>query len=217
MYFNKLIFCALSIIVAIISTNIANAQGSFLVSCDIYSQYVWRGTQFGTGPSIQPGIAYTSGPFTMGAWSAWQHGGDGSENDLYATYSMGDYSFTITDYYFPGPPPSGDFTEVATDTGAHNIEFSLGGSFGGIGLTTGVFVVEPGFYSAFDVGKIPFSKYIGLTYGPFMLGFGDGGYTIDGGFAPIEVGVTASNEKYNCSWILNPDSGMAFLVVGISL
>ena len=47
--------------------------------------------------------------------------------------------------------------------------------------------------------------------------FADGGYTSDGEFAPIEVGVSASNEKYSCSWILNPDSGLAFLVVGLSL
>ena len=140
----------------------------------------------------------------------------GSENDLYASYSISDYSITITDYYFPGASPSGNFNETASDTGAHNIELSLGGSFSGIGLTAAAFVVEPGFYGAFDTDKAPMSKYINISYGPFMLGFGDGGYTSDGKFAPIEVGVSASNEKYSCSWILNPDSGLAFLVVGKS-
>ena len=63
------------------------------------------------------------------------------------------------------------------------------------------------------------NKYI-LLMVMFLSGsllFADGGYTSDGEFAPIEVGVSASNEKYSCSWILNPDSGLAFLVVGLSL
>ena len=187
------------------------------VSCDIYNRYIWRGADFGNNPSIQPGITYTAGSLTLGAWSAWQFGGEGSENDLYASYSIGDYSITITDYYFPGASPGGDFNKTASDTGAHNIELSLGGSFNGIGLIAGMFVVEPGFYGTFETDKAPMSKYINISYGPFMLGFGDGGYTSDGEFAPIEVGVSASNEKYSCSWILNPDGGLAFLVVGLSL
>jgi hypothetical protein len=187
------------------------------VSCDIYNRYIWRGADFGNNPSIQPGITYTAGSLTLGAWSAWQFGGEGSENDLYASYSIGDYSITITDYYFPGASPGGDFNKTDSDTGAHNIELSLGGSFNGIGLIAGMFVVEPGFYGTFETDKAPMSKYINISYGPFMLGFGDGGYTSDGEFAPIEVGVSASNEKYSCSWILNPDGGLAFLVVGLSL
>ena len=134
------------------------------VSCDIYNRYIWRGTDFGNNPSIQPGITYTAGSLTLGAWSAWQFGGEGSENDLYASYSIGDYSITITDYYFPGASPGGDFNETASDTGAHNIELSLGGSFNGIGLIAGMFVVEPGFYGAFETDKAPMSKYINISY-----------------------------------------------------
>ena len=189
-------------------------ESSWAVSCDIYSRYIWRGSDFGNNPSIQPGLSYTVGNLTLGAWSAWQFNGQGNENDLYASYSIGDYSITITDYYFPGASPSGNFNETSPDTGAHNIELSLGGSFNGIDLTAGMFIVEPGFYGAFETDKVPMSKYISISYGPFMLGFGYGGYTSDGKFAPIEVGVSASNEKFSCSWILNPESGLAFLVVG---
>ena len=213
----KKIISASIIVITILGGNILSAQDGFSVSCDVYSRYVWRGTDFGNSPSIQPGISYTAGPLTLGAWSAWQYSGAGSENDLYATYTMGDYSLTVTDYYFPGAPPGGDFTEFASDTGAHNIEVSFGGSFGGVGLTAGMFVIEPGFYGAYKADEAPLSKYIGLSYGPFMLGLGDGGYTSDGEFAPIEIGVSASNDKYSCSWILNPDTGLAFLVVGMSL
>ena len=80
-----------------------------------------------------------------------------------------------------------------------------------------MFVVEPGFYGAFDADKAPMSKYINLSYGPFMLGLGDGGYTTDGELAPIEFGVSAAIDKYSCSWILNPDSGLTYLVFSMGL
>ena len=192
---------------------LSSLSAQFSVSCDIASRYVWRGTDFGNSASIQPGISYVAGPLTIGAWSAWQHSGVGSENDIYASYAMGDFSLTVTDYYFP----PADFTNADPDTGTHNIEVSIGGAFSGVGFTLGMFVIEPGFYGAYEDGEIPMSKYINLSYGHLMLGLGDGGYTTDGEFAPIELGVTASNDKYSCSWILNPDSGNAFLVVAMSL
>lgn len=202
-----------------ITSSFLSAQdaSSWSVSCDVASRCVWRGTDFGNSPSIQPSITYAAGPLTLGAWSAWQFSGDGSENDLYAIYAVDDYSVTLTDYYFPGSAPGGDFTETASDTGAHNIELSFAGVLGGIGFTVGMFVVEPGFYGAFDADKAPMSKYINLSYGPFMLGLGDGGYTTDGEFAPIEFGVSASIDKYSCSWILNPDSGLTYLVFSMGL
>ena len=144
---------------------------------------------------------------------AWQFSGLASENDLYASYALGDHSVTLTDYYFPGT----DFNETDAETGSHNIELSLGGAFSGIGFTTAMFLVEPGFYGAFKDGEIPMSKYISLSYGPFILELGDGGYTSDGEFNAVGIGVTASNDKYSCTWTLNPDSGQAYLVATMGL
>ena len=80
-----------------------------------------------------------------------------------------------------------------------------------------MFLVEPGFYGAFKEDEIPMSKYISLSYGPFILELGDGGYTSDGEFNAIGIGVTASNEKYSCTWTLNPDSGQAYLIATMGL
>ena len=191
----------------------AKEPSPWSVSCDLASRYVWRGTDFGNSPSIQPGISYNAGSFTFGAWSAWQFNGVANENDIYASYAFGDYSVTVTDYYFPGS----DFMEADVDTGAHNIELSLSGSLAGVGFTTGLFVVEPGFYGAFEAGEIPMSKYISLSYGPFIIEFGDGGYTSDGEFDAIGIGITASNDKFSCTWTLNPDSGQAFLIASMGI
>ena len=63
-------------------------ESTWGVSCDIYNRYIWRGTDFGTSPSIQPGLTYTAGNLTLGAWSAWQFSGQGSENALYAVIPL---------------------------------------------------------------------------------------------------------------------------------
>ena len=61
------------------------------------------------------------------------------------------------------------------------------------------------------------SKYISLSYGLFIIEFGDGGYTSDGEFDAIGIGITASNDKFSCTWTLNPDSGQAFLIASMGI
>ncbi|RLD78233.1 MAG: hypothetical protein DRJ07_13530, partial [Bacteroidetes bacterium] len=62
------------------------------------SRYIWRGINLGgNSASIQPSISYTTGIFTIGAWSAYSVGSDqlGQEADLYMTISPLDFlSFT---------------------------------------------------------------------------------------------------------------------------
>ena len=99
--FRKISICFLVAILGLTALFAQEEESSWGVSCDIYSRYIWRGTDFGNNPSIQPGITYTAGPVTLGAWSAWQFSGQGSENDLFISYSTGSLSFTVTDYFFP--------------------------------------------------------------------------------------------------------------------
>tara|TARA_Y100001958_G_scaffold13888_1_gene8481 strand:+ start:328 stop:516 length:189 start_codon:yes stop_codon:yes gene_type:complete len=61
------------------------------------------------------------------------------------------------------------------------------------------------------------SKYISLSYGPFILELGDGRYTSDGEFKAVDIGVIASNDKYSCTWTLDPDSEQAYLIAAIGL
>jgi len=56
------------------------------------------------------------------------------------------------------------------------------------------------------------SKYISLSYGPFILELGDGRYTSDGRFKVVDIGVIASNDKYSRTWTLDPDSEQAYLI-----
>lgn len=185
------------------------------VSLDVFNRYVWRGTDYGNSPSIQSGIEYSAGSLTLGAWGAWQYSGDSNENDLYISYSAGSLSLTVTDYFFPLNSGNSDsFLDFNPDSGAHYIEAGVSGEVRGIGLYAGYFFLEPGAETK--------SLYANISYGPFMIGFGNGLYTTidkDDGkdkFDIIELGITASNDLFSCSWVLNPNQETTFLIVGMS-
>ena len=61
------------------------------------------------------------------------------------------------------------------------------------------------------------SKCISLSYDPFILELRDDGYTNYGEFNDVGIGVIASNDKYSCTWTLNPDSEQAYLIAAIGL
>ncbi|NOU59260.1 hypothetical protein [Marinifilum caeruleilacunae] len=80
-------------------------KGELSFGADLMSRYVWRGTQFSTGPVIQPGIEYSKGGFAIGAWGSYAYNGDndGAEADIYLSYTFADdlFTATLTDYFFP--------------------------------------------------------------------------------------------------------------------
>ena len=72
------------------------------MGADVVSRYVWRGTDVGDSPAVQPSISYTMGAIEVGAWSSWSVSASGAnENDLYVTYAAGPMSVTLTVYFFP--------------------------------------------------------------------------------------------------------------------
>lgn len=100
------------------------------VGADIVSRYVWRGTDFGDSPSIQPTLSFSSSNFEIGCWSAIATNSFYREVDLYAKYTFKSVSVIFTDYYVPslnGTPASPDTRYFAynNDSTAHTFEGSL--------------------------------------------------------------------------------------------
>ena len=54
---------------------------------DVASSYVWRGTQFGNGPHVQPWMSLGYGNLELGAWGSvpLTAGDSGAELDLYVS------------------------------------------------------------------------------------------------------------------------------------
>ncbi len=202
------------------------AQAEVGIGADVASRYVWRGTDAGDGVSVQPSISYSTGAIEIGSWASYPISAAAGANEinLYLTYSglIEGLSVTVTDYYFPQSHPDGGFLEFSDGGGAHSVEISASFATGSISLMGGYSLLndekdeETPIYVelGYDLGEVS----DGVTAGLFV-GFGNGQYTIedDSAFAPVNAGITLSNDEYSASYIINPDSETSFLVLGKSL
>ncbi len=173
------------------------------IGVDIYNRYVWRGTDYGNAASVQPTLEYSMGGFTIGAWGAWAVNGaqGGNENDLFVSTQIGPVGLTVTDYFFPEYIGEDDILDDAN----HIFEISAGMDIGPMAAMVATNVH----------GDDENSTYIELGYKALTVGFGNGFYSTDGEFMPVNIGITAKKDNISVSYILNPDQETSFLVVGM--
>ena len=88
---------------------------SFSAGVDLMSRYIWRGTDYGNAPGIQPNLALTWKGFELGVWGSYGFGkystkindstiienGNYAEFDPYLSYTARYFSICFTDYFFP--------------------------------------------------------------------------------------------------------------------
>ncbi|MFL2639494.1 MAG: hypothetical protein ACJ0OB_04635 [Flavobacteriaceae bacterium] len=155
--FKMYLFSILLTGIVTVNTNTLQAQD---FGADLYSSYVWRGTQFGSEVHIQPWMEIGNGSLTGGVWVRFPtiaYDG-GNELDLWISYDFGGFALTVTNYTFPtnngiygtGNPGllDGDWTEISGST-----------DIGGLDLMVGYFTdaealyVVAGFFAgAVDIG-----------------------------------------------------------------
>ncbi len=215
----RTLFIAASLFVLIAFKPNAKAQ-EFSTGVDLYSSYVWRGTNF-SGPSLQPYLDFTAGGFSIGAWGS--QGYDGfQEMDLYLSYGF-DFglSLGLTDYYYPGT----EYFDYSTETGAHAFEINAGFEAGVVSLSANYILNEAG-GAASAGGDMYFEAGVAAGSVDLFVGAGDGWHTPDGEFGVCNVGLGTSKEvkitdsfslPVSGSAILNPTTEQFFIVVGISL
>jgi hypothetical protein len=213
------------------------------LSIDIASRYVFRGLDFGAGPAIQPGMAYSVGEkvnFEIGAWGSYTLGINSfAEIDMYAALSAGPMTFTFTDYGYPvdGVGDGGYFTYGFKKGTSHIYE--LAASFGGVDKFPVSIMVGQSLGGAIDNtgdGKRNWDNtYVELGYSPFegidiFLGMGGGFYLVnsagkDRKFNVVNVGLSAGTEMklgkaklpIGGSLIFNPDQRNVYFVATIGL
>ncbi|NOZ03457.1 MAG: hypothetical protein GXO92_02490 [FCB group bacterium] len=197
--------------------NITVAFGQVGMGASLVSRYVWRGTDYGNSPSIQPGLSYAIKNIEIGASAAWSltDSPGWNENDLYITASFGSFGLTLTDYFFPDYDGNDNFFDYGDEAGVHTLELSASYGLGALSIM-----------GAVDVrGDADKSKYLEIGYelpasdgysADLVVGLGDGFYTTDGAFDAVHVGVNVSKDSYSASYIINPDGETSFLVFGVS-
>lgn len=219
----KVIQIAIILVFTTIEMTIAqndNPGSKFTTGADLYSSYVWRGSKFGKGPSVQPAVRYINGGLVAGVWGAFDAAGY-SETDPYIQYTFTNgIILGVTDYYYPSLRVF-DFSKIS---GSHALELSAGFSKERFNLSANYIVNEAG-----GAGSSGGDFYLqgGLTYNSFNLfaGAGNGWYTSDGRFAFCNIGFGTSKEiKLTESFsipvvgqiILNPEKEQLFVVVGFA-
>lgn len=220
-------------------------ESPFSISCDLMSRYVWRGTDYGASPSIQPGVEYGIGGFAIGTWGAFTTNLPGvQEVDLYASYTFKEIiSLTVTDYFFPDEVTGYKYFNYKEATTGHVFEGTL--SFNGTEKFPLSAFVATNFYGADarrlksdgSAGDIMFSTYAEIGYAfkfiDLFMGFncttadtdkGESGYYGDS-FGVVNLGATVSKDiritdKFSlpltASLITNPQAEKIYLVVGLS-
>ncbi len=210
--------------------------GTFTVSADIVSSYIWRGIpqegSKGGTPNIQPSITYTTGAFSIGTWGSTSFSGLVKEVDLSATLAMSkEFSFTVTDYnwncnrnYFSYQSHATDHIYEATLNYAGVTEFPLSISANTMFYGTDKNANGKNAYSSYVELGYPLTPMVRVFMGaslvnsPMVYG--------NSSFAVINIGLRATKVvKVTDTFSLpvygilgcNPQSGKAFLVAGITL
>jgi uncharacterized protein (TIGR02001 family) len=218
---------ALVVLVAVMSISFPSelsgqetkSASNFTAGADFYSNYIWRGSKFGTGPAFQPSVKFTTGGFTAGVWGSFDASGY-SEADPYVSYSFPfGLSLGLTDYYYPGL--EGSF--FADSSNAYEIN---------AGYTKGAFSLSANYI--LNESPLPASSgadtyfQVGYAFSKFSLsvGAGDGWHTSDHNFNVCHIGLSTSKEiKLSETFsvpvtgqiIVNPEKEQLFIVVGFSL
>ena len=189
---------------------------------DVASSYVWRGTQFGNGPHVQPWMSLGYGNLELGAWGSvpLTAGDGGTELDLYVSYDLGPLALTVTNYTFPNTSPAsgGAYVDGEGLFEGDYLEVSGSGSVGPIDLTVGYFTELEALYieAGFSVGVVD----VAIGY----AGEDDSNwYVSEAGLCNISVGGSKEvkiTDDYSLplfgSLVYNPEAESAFLVFGMS-
>lgn len=209
-------------IVSFVNINAQESSTSFDAGADLVSNYIWRGTKFGTGPALQPWVEFSAGNFAVGSWGSFGFtDNEAAEADLYLSYGF-DFGLSIglTDYYYPGS----DYFDYSTATGSHGFEVNLGYEIAGLSLGANYMLNEaPGAGTA--GGDMYFELGYSIESVSLFVGAGDGWHTSTGDFAVCNVGMSVSKsleitESFSLplsgSIILNPETEQFYVVAGLS-
>lgn len=133
--------------IALPVSSMAQDKVEFGVGADVVSKYIWRGTDLG-GPSVQPSLSVAYKGLSLTAWgSIGFDSEDDKEVDLTLAYEIGNFSLSVTDYWYP------------EYSGAHTFEAQIGYDFG---------LLAANWYTNFAGDDEEYASYISLI-APFSL------------------------------------------------
>ena len=114
---------SLIILFMVITTELFAGDGNRLTwQVDLLNRHYWRGNVFGNGPAIEPQFAFGHKNFTFNVWASYTFDQSYSEIDLYPVLALGNFEFTLFDYYNPIPGEENRFFDFSSDGNRHSGE-----------------------------------------------------------------------------------------------
>jgi hypothetical protein len=204
-------------------------------SVDLVSRYLWRGLLFNANPNIQPYLGVNLGNFTIGSWASYAIAKNYAEVDLFATYTAGNLSFTLYDYYNENEDslPEVNYFEWKRENTAHMLEGTIawaGTESFPLKATAAVFFYGNDLNDSLEQN---YSTYLELGYplqvGDFNFDFFAGATLNEGLYSDkanfVNVGFSTSKdieitEKFSlpvkATFVINPSAKDVFFVAGIT-
>jgi hypothetical protein len=239
----KTLFVILVLIISINFTAFSQSEETksdstevFSVGADIVSRYVWRGLELSKSPAFQPAAAVNIGNLTIGAWGSYTFANESlQEADLYLTYTIGNLSITLNDYYNPVDTIEGGYFGWDSKTTRHALEGMF--TFDGpdafpVQFIAGVFIygndrdelTNDNLYSTYfeinrtwETGNYSVKPFLGVSANTSMYS--------NNGFQVVNLGVTVTKMikfsptfemPLNVSVLSNPNKESVFIVLGVT-
>jgi len=115
---------------------------AFNFGADIMSRYIWRGSDYGNSPAIQPNMYFSWKGISIGAWGSYaftKHSiqindtviedfGNYTETDLYISYTFKWFTLLVYDYFTTNglnPNTGNNYFNYNSKTTGHTFEVSL--------------------------------------------------------------------------------------------
>ena len=217
------------------------------IGTDIMSRFIWRGSDYGNSPSIEPTLSLSLSNFEVGCWSSIATSSFYKEIDMYAKYTYKSVSFLFTDYYVPlvnNTPASPDIRYFNYDDKktAHYFEGSLiykGGNNFPLWLLGGIFLYGNDKRWGYNVQKDSlcktyYSSYLeaGYTFNikensaDLFVGFTPSAGAYGNTMGVVNIGITGYRKirfskdlelPVKASLIFNPQKSDIFFAFGITL
>lgn len=96
-----LIVCLLAYADVMLANDSTKVVSPFSASLELTTKYMWRGIEYGTAPTVFPMIGYGYKGFNAFAMGGYAVNGSHQEVDLGVSYTANEFSFGVSDYYYP--------------------------------------------------------------------------------------------------------------------
>lgn len=210
---------SIMLVFSISSVIAQDEESNWSTGADFVSRYVWRGTDFGNAPAIQPTVEFSTGNFAIGAWGSYALSAvPYLEADLYASYSFGfGLDVIATDYYFPAAEVGGVTDSSLFDGDSHTFEIGLSQAIGDFYIS--------GYYFLNANSDLYFEAGYAFKNLNIFAGIGNNSYTTTGDMNLCNIGLSTSRElaiteKFSLplsgAFIVNPDKKQVHIVFGFS-